>query len=339
MSILLALALQAAVEAPPPKPLPVHVGGRTLRRSDGSRSFGWPGVYFETRFRGAAVRVRFEAKDDFLRLMVDGRQRKVFRRPGAVDFVVDGLSSGTHEVRLEKLTESQQGESRFMGFYAVAGSVPLPHLRRNRQIEFIGDSYTVGYGNLSNTRTCTPAEVHDRTNTQAAFGPIVARHYEADYQINAYSGIGIVRNYDGSTPSLTMPRLYWHTLPQMDAPLDANPSDWRPQVIVVNLGTNDFSTPLHKGERWSDQSGLRQDYVATYVDFMSRVHALQPQSALILMGSETFYPQVRQVAARLRQAGVRRVTTLQFTGLDRGGCDYHPPRHDPAIHGPRPRRL
>ena len=126
--------------------------------------------------------------------MVDGRQWRLFRRPGVTDFRLTGLSKGSHTVRLEKLTESQQGGSRFIGFYGMRGTVPLPPQKRPRQVEFIGDSYTVGYGNTSPTRTCTKAEVHDRTNTQAAFGPIVARHHGADYRVNAYSGIGIVHN-------------------------------------------------------------------------------------------------------------------------------------------------
>jgi len=42
-------------------------------------------------------------------------------------------------------------------------SVAVPAPRRLRQIEFIGDSYTAGYGNMSDTRTCSKAEVHDRT--------------------------------------------------------------------------------------------------------------------------------------------------------------------------------
>src|SRR5438270_1013890 len=107
MSILIALALQAV--AAPAVALPVHVGGRTIREADGNYAFGWPGVYFEGRFRGTAVRVRFEAKEDFLRLLVDGREQRIFRRPGFVDFLVSGLPNTVHTIRLEKLTESQQG--------------------------------------------------------------------------------------------------------------------------------------------------------------------------------------------------------------------------------------
>lgn len=328
MWILLALASLTATHTRAETPLPVHVGGRTVVGRDGSRTFGWPAVYFESRFRGSTVRVRFEAKDDFLRLLVDGREQKLFRRPGIVDLQVTGLTNGLHTIRLEKLTESQEGASRFVGFYASRGLKALPVQRPPLQIEFIGDSYTVGYGNMSGTRTCTKAEVHDRTNSQRAFGPLVARSYGADYRLNAYSGIGIVRNYDGSAPGVTMPRLYWHALPQLTAPLSPSEKNWRPRLIVVNLGTNDFSTPIHAGERWASQSALEKDYVATYVEFISSLRTRQPQAAIILMGSELFYPKVEQVASRLKRTGIRRIVTLRFGGLDLGGCDYHPSQKD-----------
>lgn len=33
-----------------------------------------------------------------------------------------------------------------------------------------------------------------------------------------------------------------------------NPGTWRPQVVVVNLGTNDFSTAINPGEPWTSDS-------------------------------------------------------------------------------------
>ena len=77
-----------------------------------------------------------------------------------------------------------------------------------------------------------------------------------------------------------------------------------------------------------DQSALQKDYVERYSDFMKRVHVREPNAAMVLMGSEQFYPQVQQVAAALQRGGIKRVTTLQFTGLDHGGCDFHPSLQD-----------
>lgn len=316
------MLLAAAASQPTPRPLPVHVQGRVIREADGSFEFGWPGVAFESRFRGTGVRVRFDAPTDFLRLLVDGKEKIVFR-PGTVDKVIGGLAPGIHIVRLEKMTESQQGGSRFVGFFPTPGDVSLPPPARRRQIEFIGDSYTVGYGNISPSRTCTREEVHDRTDTPQAFGPMVARHYGADDRIVAYSGFGIVRNYNGGRPGLDLPALYDRLKPDEARHLVKAARDWRPQVIVINLGTNDFSTTLHSGEAWRNADALSAAYRAGYLAFLRKLLARQPQARFILMGSD-FYSEVEQVAAALAPAARARVTTLRFGELQLTGCDYHP---------------
>jgi lysophospholipase L1-like esterase len=318
------LALAAVTMAPQETPLPVHVGGRVIRDREGRFGFGWPGVYFEGRFRGSAVRVRFEAPAEHMRLLIDGEEKLVFRRADRVDLLLDRLPQGEHSIRLEKLTESQQGGGRFLGFLAPAGVRPLPPVPRARQIEFIGDSYTVGYGNTSPTRQCTKREVHDTTDTQQAFGALVGRHFDADYRINAFSGFGIVRNYNGAQPGLNLPTIYQRLKPDDPAQLDAADPGWRPQLVVINLGTNDFSTALNPGEPWRDRRQLEAAYRTAYADFVRRLHARQPQARFILMGSDAFFPQVEQVAATLSAGLPGRVTTVRFEGLDLGACDWHP---------------
>lgn len=323
--MLLVLAAAAApVAVPQGALLPVHVGGRVIRGREGELSFGWPGVYFEARFHGSAVRVRFEAPAEHMRLLIDGEEKMVFKRAGRVDMLLDRLPEGEHSVRLEKLTESQQGAGRFLGFHAPAGVRALPARPRRRQVEFIGDSYTVGYGNTSPKRECTSREVHDTTDTQQAFGPLVARHFEADYRINAYSGFGVVRNYNGGQPGLSLPSIYQRLKPGDPAHLETADPGWRPQLIVINLGTNDFSTPLKPVEPWRSRRQLETAYRTAYADFVRRLHARQPQAHFVLMGSDAFFPEVEQVAATLNAAMPGRVTTLRFQGLDLQGCDWHP---------------
>lgn len=317
--ILLASGLLLGASEPAP-PLAIHAGGRTVTAADGSRSFGWPGVYFEARFRGPAVRVRFDAPADHLRLSIDGAEHRVFRAPGAVDVVIDGLAPGDHIVRLEKLTESQSGSSRFLGFEAPGGT-PLPPIRRQRQIEFIGDSFTVGYGNTASTAECTSQQVHDLTDTSHAFGPRVAKAIGADYRIHAFSGFGMVRNYNGSSAGQSLPAIYPRAIPGEQA-MTAADSAWRPQIIVINLGTNDFSTPVKAGEAWRDADALRDAYRDRYVAFVTGLAARNPKARFVLMGSDIFFADVAAVAARLRP-GVN-VRTVRFTGLALTGCHGHP---------------
>lgn len=320
----LLLAVAGGASAQEAAPLPVHVGGRVIAEADGGLSFGWPGVYFEGRFSGPAVRVRFDSQAESMRLLVDGREWRVFRAGGPVDVTVDGLSPGEHVVRLEKMTESQTGGGRFIGFFPVGGTTPLPPLSRARQIEFIGDSWTVGYGNTSATRTCTVQEVHDLTDTQQAFGPVVARRFDADYRINAWSGFGMVRNYDGGVRDLNLPTVYPRLKPDDVVRIaEADPA-WTPRIIVINLGTNDFSTLLHPDEAWRDEAALRAAWRDRYVAFVGELHAAQPQARFILMGSDTFYAEVAAVAALLNADAPQLATPVRIDGLDLGGCDWHP---------------
>ena len=305
-------------------PLPVHVGGRVIAEAGGGLGFGWPGVYFESRFSGAAVRVRFETDTAFMRLLIDGREWRVFRAGGPVDVVVEGLSSGEHVVRLEKLTESQVGGGRFIGFFPVGATTPLPPRPRARRIEFIGDSWTVGYGNTSTSRTCTVQQVHDLTDTQQAYGPVVARRFDADYRVNAWSGFGMVRNYDGGVRDLNLPTVYPRLKPDDVVRVAEADDSWTPQVIVINLGTNDFSTLLHPDEAWPDEAALRAAWRDRYVAFVGELHEAQPQARFILMGSDTFYAEVAAVSALLNAGTPGLATPVRIDGLDLGGCDWHP---------------
>ena len=331
IGVMLAAALLApgAAVAQVAEPAPVYVGGRAIATPDGY-DFGWPGVYFESRIEGPGVRVRFEAPAEHMRLLIDGQERVVFRRPGQVDLTLNSLAPGHLVVRLEKLTESQSGGGVFHGFYPLDGGAALPVTPRARQIEFIGDSYTVGYGNTSPVRECTQDEVHDTTDTQQAFGPRVANHYGADYRINAYSGFGIVRNYSGHSPELSLPTIYPRLKPDTADAASQDDSAWKPQVIVINLGTNDFSTPLNSGERWADDAALREAYRTRYVAFVGELAAAQPQARFVLMGSDAFYGEVVRIAAAVNERTPGKVTTLEFGDLERSGCNWHPSLADDA---------
>ena len=321
--MLAALLLAAAAPAPGPA-LPVHVGGRVLREADGAYRFGWPGVYFEGRFWGTGVTVDVESKEDFFRLLVDGRERMLLKRPAAA-VTVSGLAPGEHVVRLEKLTESQTGSSRFRGFRVAAGGRALSAPHGRGAVEFVGDSFTVGYGDASPNKTCTRQEVHDTTDTQRAFGPLAAKVRGFDYRVIAFSGFGIVRNYNGNRAGETMPGLYPRTIPEDAAHVEAGRGAWRPRVIVINLGTNDFSTPLHEGEAWKSGEALHAAYRTAYVAFARKLMAAQPQARLVLMGGPTFAADIEAVAKALNSPRVR---TVRFEGLALDGCDFHPSLKD-----------
>ncbi len=314
--------------------LPAHSGGRVLvttnEAGEKAYEYSWPGVYFETAFEGDSLTLKFDDDQNNFQLIIDSGEPIAIKKPGKTDYLVPNLTKGKHRVRLEKISETQSSSGRFLGFYSDDKPAALP--KRKRQIEFIGDSYTVGYGNISPSRECTNDELFNTTNTQLAFGPLVGKHFNADYQINASSGFGIVRNYNGHSPDKNLIGLYPFTLHTNHYIYASN---WQPQVIVIGLGTNDFSTQLNENERWKTRAELQQDYVTKYVGFVKSLHSKHPKAQFVLMASDKMEGelagQVGKVLAQLKADGIKKIDSIIFSELDYQGCHWHPSANDDKL--------
>jgi hypothetical protein len=191
-----------------------------------------------------------------------------------------------------------------------------------------------GYGVRSETRECTKEEVRLRTDTQAAYPALVARRFDADYQVNAISGRGLVRNYGGETPEIPLPAVYARTLPSRAG--DWRDPAWQPQVIVLGLYTNDFSTPLKPGEKWADDARLVAAFTAAYAPFLAELHRRAPDAAVLVIRPDVAgQPDAqaaamveatqRSVTAAAQAIGIRTILfpVLTDLGFDKSACDYH----------------
>jgi lysophospholipase L1-like esterase len=318
----------AAVAQPPAnlQEVSAEVHGRVA-----NDRYQWPGLYFETRFSGRSVYFKTGPGDVILKALVDGQAVGTLTKPASGLYFIDGLEKGPHTVRIEALTESQSGPNEFRGFALQKSAHALPTTRRERQIEFIGDSHTVGYGNTSKSRDCTNDEVWATTDNTQSFGATVARHYDADYQINAISGRGIVRNYNGS-PGDPMPVAYPFAL--LDHSVVYENATWHPQIIVMALGTNDFSTPLNAGEKWTSREQLHADYETTYVKFIEGLRARNPRAFIIVwatdMAEHEIQMEASKVVTQLQAKGESRIAFIPVDSLVMSGCNWHPSLADHA---------
>jgi lysophospholipase L1-like esterase len=322
------------------QPLAVRVGGRAeaVPMPGGTRGFRheWPGVYFEAAFRGDRVILKFDDPANEYRLLVDGLPPIALAQPGTAEVTVAGLADGIHQLRLEKVTESIDRPETFAGFYVPATARPIAlQPPRPRQIEFIGDSLMAGYGVRSDTRQCTKEEVRLRTDTQATWPALAARRFDADYQINAISGRGLVRNYGGETPEIPLPAVYTRALPSRAG--EWRDASWQPQVIVIGLYTNDFSTPLKPGEQWATPDALVAAFTAAYAPLLTELHRRSPDAAVLIIRPDLSGQPDSQSAAMVEATqrtitqaaqaiGIRTVLfpSLPDLGLENSACDYHP---------------
>src|SRR5450432_93449 len=264
----------------PPTDANLFYNGRVDRTNSAAYRFAYPAVSIRAHFVGTGVSLSLTdhgqgtpTSSNFYDVVVDGGMPMVL--PVTADQteypLADSLPSGEHTVEVFKRIESAPGGSpdaglgEFMGFRVPTGTMLLPVVARPHRIEAVGDSITCGYGvELS---TMTPDTAHFSTqneNAHHSYVALAATLLDAEYQAVAYSGRGMSRNYaDGG--GLTLPDMYKLTLPdEPQGPAwDATASV--PDVVVINLGTNDFSTvgvdrDLFRTKYQGFLADLRTDY-------------------------------------------------------------------------------
>ncbi len=114
------------------------------------------------------------------------------------------------------------------------------------KIEFIGDSITCGEGAIG--AKCESDWTTMFKTTHGAYPEMVSKHFNAQFNIIAQSGWGICAGWDNN-PNTTMPEIYDKVCGVLNGrknfELGANElhnfSKWQPDIIVINLGTNDDS--------------------------------------------------------------------------------------------------
>ncbi|MDC6167641.1 hypothetical protein [Paucibacter sp. XJ19-41] len=306
----------------------IHVVGRVRQHRD-AVEYSWPGIYFEGRFAGSAIGLKFADSSSHFNIEIDGQHKEVISEPGNRTVWVQGLGAGEHRIKVFKRNESAHASGRFFGFEVRPGDQLLPAPKpRADQMVFFGDSLTLGYGNASTKRECTDAEVSASTNSALSFAGLTAKHYDAELQLNAYSGLGMVRNYADGFPGTDYRTFAGRTILHDPLSVWAKPEHWNPSVVVVTLGGPDFAF-IDDSKRWNVGT-LAPKFEAAYVAFLSALRSQYGSHALFVLGvPETADPRlrdsVREVMARHKLAGYSRVDYfgIDMAALDVQGCHWH----------------
>lgn len=288
--------------------------------------FGYSGVRIRTLFEGTSIQLKITSPENtnYLYVFVDSvLMNKIEVKSSTSTIpVIQGLEDKTHSIEVIKITESGQGKCVFSGFVLddsknlVSGIVP-----ETRKINFIGNSITCGYG----------IEVLDRNlhfaanteNSYDAYAAITARSLNADYQIVSRSGIGIYRNYGdpttGNATNSCMYNIYNRILyNQVNPKYDFS---FQPDVICINLGTNDFS----------ENKGDATLYTAQYYKFIDTIRLYNPNAKIVLLcGPMLNTSQIKTILQDIVQtyntAGDNNISTFELSaqGALGYGADWHP---------------
>lgn len=222
----------------------IRYTGRTYIQND-TVLCSWSGVNACVRFEGVNLAIDCRTdKQAMLNVWIDkpmGPHADMVVTVGQRDSIIvlaQGLEKGEHTVFIQKRTEGAQGTLFVNGFAIIGKLLPAPEAK-SRIIEVIGDSYTCGYGTEPSHKN-DPFKV-ETENCNYAYGCILARYFDAEYRLVSHSGLGVARNFnDGG--KMTMTDCYSYALDDNTDKYKWDPSsEPRPDIVIIYLGTNDFS--------------------------------------------------------------------------------------------------
>lgn len=235
------------------------------------------------------------------------------------------------KIRLIKMSEAAFTKVGIKEIIIEGEEEIKPTMNKERRIEFIGDSITCGYGieGVLNIDTFDTAQ----ENPWEAYAAKTARYFNADFNCVSWSGIGVFSSSteeDVPSTEWLMPMLYKYTDAGLDNNLEKTEFEvwdnnaFKPQVIVINLGTNDATYTKGIEERIDA-------FVGEYYKLLKQVRNCNPNAEIICtlgaMGDE-LCPAVETAATTFKTETNDDKIHTQFFEVqlesDGIGSDSHP---------------
>lgn len=176
----------------------------------------------------------------------------------------------------------------------------FPVRERNFKLEFIGDSISSGEGTYGASSDTDWLAMY--MSSSRHYANIIEKAMDAEVRIISEGGWGVYSGWDNDIRH-EIPKIYepicglaWGEVNEKLGAMGKSDYDtWKPNAIIINLGTNDnssFNTPgfwvpevgLCKNRRNEDGSFVREDlekFINAVYDFLKLLRRLNPESHLV----------------------------------------------------------
>lgn len=314
--------------------------GRYQRDSNQNLELISSAVHFGFSFTGTECAIYASLANleshNYLQYELDGVYQKRIRVEGSskAPIVLSAATEGRHTVWIYKATEAHTGPIFIQKVEAKNiqvienPSIPL--------IEFIGNSITCGAAADDSEVPCGTGEYHDQHNAYQAYGPRLARELKTNFILSSVSGIGVYRNWNSNGP--TMPQVYEKADFQESGTRMWDFNAYKPKVVSIALGTNDFSNGDGKKERWPFDS---MTFINKYVQFIQLVKGKYPDARIALLSSPMINGSARFTFQNCLTAIKEKIDALYpadkpvaiflFEPMQARGCSGHPNVEDHGL--------
>jgi lysophospholipase L1-like esterase len=304
---------------------PIDLGVKFVGRVDGCEAdavrFAWSGSGYVAAFNGTGLSVHMRGKANQFTVIADGEllPTLVTQDGDQTYLLTSALPTGEHQVEVYRRTEASFGPTSVVGFTVADGQLSSVPAASARLIEVVGDSISCGYGD-EGTAPCSFTA--DTENHYLSYGALLAREVGAELSTVAWSGKGVASNFQGNKMDL-IPQIYERAIPTEKR------SIWgfvpQPQLVIINLGTNDFSTNFDPSET---------EFVTAYQDLLAKIRSHYPSAYVLctvgpmLSGADLTAkarPFIAEAVQARRTAGDTNVEAYEMVTLNPDpACDSHP---------------
>lgn len=257
----------------------------------------------------------------------------------AVDFIMDEkikiiqVFHGQAMKRIVRVVKLSEATYSTIGIRGInSDSNICASQGKNLKIEFVGDSITCGYG-VDGRDGESSSTLNE--NASKTYSYLTALELDADYSFVSYSGYGVISGHteNGSKqPERTVPEFYSKfgkseysfadgLLPQR---IDWNHYNFIADIVVVNLGTNDY---FYIGK----DTIKAKEFQEGYVDFLRQVRNVNPRAYILCtlgMVGDELYPTIEDaVAVYSKLLKDERISCMKFENQlkeDGHGVMMHP---------------
>ena len=332
--LLFFISIPSSEQLVPPSESKINYYGRIDFSDEENPEFCWSGVIIEANFTGSVIGMKIDHQNAYYDVVIDDFIDTIIKITSDDKYIfASNLSESIHTVRIKLRSEDHLSTGSFKGLIIDDNQeLKEPPPKPLRKIEFIGDSYTAGYGIESPDRVCDPEQLNRYTNVNVTFAAKVTESFHAQSIILGWSGSGLVKNYNTQTTQKRSPDpfpYYYGRLLGASDNKEWNFSSWIPQLVVICLGTNDYT---HNRNPQTNPPPDDSMFIGDYHRFIDRIKTNYPDASVICMstGNETFEKNVKEVVSQ--QHTIYNNPNVYFapypTSLTNTGCDWHPSVED-----------